>query len=292
MRAALPGDVHPCRAQEVPDQALGRDSIGIQQKGQKHPQLTQGLMRRSGLDADLKGRPGRDQHKDLSESRPQCQVAANQKKTTRPLPGKFSAQLSTLGNDPERPRHTEDLAQHGRPGSAGNPQRRNRANSENQNRVQDDVDQTHSARNPERGAHGLQPAQDAKRSGYDETGHNAEQANVKIGLRIRLHDGIRAHPDGKALDSRPGDERQPQPQENGEQHAQAGHPANLLRFSRAHGLRHFGLGANAQKVEDPEEAGQQRGRRAKSSRRGKPRPAVPQMRYRPGWQMARPRERP
>ena len=95
---------------------------------------------------------------------------------------------------------------------------------------------------------------------------------MKIDLRIRLHDGIRAHPDGKALDSRPGDERQPQSQENGEQHTQAGHAADLLRFSCAHGLRHFGLGAHAQEIENPQHAGQQRGCRAQSGCRGRAQP--------------------
>ena len=119
------------------------------------------------------------------------------------------------GNDPERPPHAEDLTQHGRPGRAGNPQRRNRASPENQNGVQDDVDQTHPAGNPQGCAHGLQSAQYAKSRRHDQTRNHAEQANVQIDLRIRPNDGICTHPDGKALDSRPGDERQAQPQENG-----------------------------------------------------------------------------
>ena len=118
----------------------------------------------------------------------------------------------------------------------------------------------------------MQPAQYAKSHRHDQTRNHAEQANVQIDLRIRPNDAIRTHPDRKALDSRPGDERQAQPQENGQQQTQAGYTADPVRLSCPDGLRHLGLGAHAQKIEYPQHAGQQRGCRTQAGGRSRAQP--------------------
>ena len=229
-------------------------------------------MRGPGFHPDLQRRPHRRQHEHLSRAGAHAHVATDREESPRAPPVERRSERRFLADGPHDPRHPDELTDRGGPGRARDTQRRNGTEPENQHRIQHDVDKTHRPGDPDRRAHVLHAAQHAEPRGHQQARGHAQQANVEIGARVGAHPGFGAHPADQPLDVEPCQQRNGQAQPD-RQHERDTADLAEFRGQRAvrcggspQGAGGLGLRADAQEIEDPQQTGQQRGRRPETGR--------------------------
>ena len=253
--------------QEICHEALSGNRERVHEQRIEEPRAADDLVDGSGPGPDERGLAGSENQERIQARRPEKQVEAGGKKAAGVSPVESVGQTEPPQRSHRRPDGPEPLAGRGGDRRSGHPHGGDPAKSEDQDRIQSDVQGVHSCGHPERCAHVVRAPQRSECGECRQHGGHPDQPEPEIRLRktgdlpFRPHGANDGPGQGQARKAgrNPGGQGQDHGNETHSRSRGAGFP---IAEPGPLQCRHAGLRSDAKKAERPEDRRQHHGSHA------------------------------